>query len=152
MAILAAPVIFLGGCAVRTQGIWGGMSTLTLTPPLLTVVVSNNTRFVLAFEENGYPVMMGDQSGQLVRAHLAPGGTVSRGFYNFMGTRLIVITAKAYCPETGLPARIGTPDIGCTAGQYIGMDSRTFTLSQGQNYMAQDWVIAYIQAARTGAF
>lgn len=151
LAILLA-TIFLNGCAVRSGGRWQMSPRLSLTPPILTVVVTNNTFYSLSFSENGEPVMLQNpQTKEWKDAYVLPGGTVSRGYYSFIGSRQIVLTARAICPAGGIPPKPGQPNTGCNAGDYVGTESRSFYLYSGSDYRAENWEVNYVRLPR-GAY
>lgn len=150
--VLAILLVSLSGCAARRPGGSGWFSRITL-PPILTVVLTNNTVIPLEVFENGQPVMFRDQAGQWQKAILPPGGTVSRGFYNYLGQRDIVVTVSGICPKP----TVGTPEItgvtigtnkGCASGQYAGTASRRFYIYTDGQYHAEQWEINYLRGPR----
>jgi len=146
---IVVPWILSSGCAARSGGRWQMSPRFSLTPPILTVVVTNNTVFPLSFSENGEPVMVQNpQTKEWKDAYVLPGGTVSRAYYVFIGSRQIVLTARAICPAGGLPPKPGQPNTGCNAGDYAGTESRTFYLYSGSDYRAENWMVNNLQAPR----
>lgn len=147
LAILMATV-FLSGCAARTSGRWQISPRFSLTPPLLTLVLINNTTLPLEVFENGHLMTARDPAGQWHNIFVPSGGTVSRGYYNFMGSRQIVLTVTAKCPPTQVAASDEKRNAGCTPGQHMGTDSRSFYLYSGQDYRTEYWEINYLRAPR----
>ncbi len=147
VAIMAGMLVF-SGCT-RTGGQWRISPGISLTPPVLTIVVTNNTIYPLSFSQNGEPVMaQHPATKQWQDLYVLPGGTVSRGYYSFMGSRDIVLTARATCPVGGVPSKPGEPNTGCNAGQYVGTESRRFYVYSGSDYRTENWEINYVRLPR----
>ena len=138
---LVALVVFSTGCAVRTGG--GRMTSFSLTPPILTVVLTNNVNVPLEVLENGILATVKDSTGQYHDVVLNPGDTISRGYYNFMGSRDLIITVRGVCPTSGVEST------GCNkTGQYAGTDYRRFTIYTDGRYHAENWQIDYLRGPR----
>jgi len=141
LLVLAIFVIFFTGCAVRTGGYGGSISSFSLTPPLLTVVLTNNTNVPLEVLENGVLVGVKDSTGQYHDVVLNPGDTISRGYYNFMGSRDLIITVRGTCPPV--------VEVSCSKpGQYAGTDYRQFTIYTDGRYHTESWQINYLRGPR----
>lgn len=130
------------GCAVRTSGGSWRIPSISLVSPILTIVLINNTMVELEVFENGELVMAKNPaSGQLHRVVVPSGNTVSRGYYNFLGRRDIVITVRGVCPP------VPPTGAGCSPGQYVGTDSRSFYLYSGE-YRTEYWEVNYLRTPR----
>lgn len=140
LTVLVILVMLASGCAARSGG-WR-MSSLSLTPPLLTVVLVNNTNLPLEVFENGELVMIKDPAGNWHNVVVPPGGVVSRGYYNFMGSRELVVTVRGVCPD---PAPAGA---GCVPGQYAGTASRNFYIHTNGQYRTDHWEVNYLRGPR----
>lgn len=139
--LTAVMAFFMTGCVTTRGGGWGSFSPM---PALLTVVLTNNTTVALEVFENGSPVMLKDSKGKYHRVVLPSGNTVSRGYYNFTATRGLVITVKGICPP-----QTDQGNSGCSVGQYMGTESRTFQVrSNGSFQRAVNWEITNLRAPR----
>lgn len=140
MFLALVPVF--GGCAARSGG-GGRFSNFSLTPPLLTVVLINNVSVPIEVLENGELVGGKDQNGKWQPFVVMPGGVVSRGYYNFIGSRQLVITVRGICPNQATQLSKGSA--GCTPGQYLGTASRSFYIhTNGQRY-SEEWEVNYLR-------
>ncbi len=143
---LVTLLVVLSGCATaRRPGGSGWFSNLIL-PPILTVVLMNNTTVPIEVYENGQPVSFKDKAGNWYNAVLPSGGVVSRGYYNYLGRRDIVITVRGICPPT--PTEADKKTAGCTPGQYAGTASRNFYIYTDGQYRSESWEINYLQGPR----
>ncbi|MFA6269644.1 MAG: hypothetical protein WC657_00325 [Candidatus Paceibacterota bacterium] len=143
---LALSVMFLTGCVAARGGAgWGRLSSIA-TPPILTVVLTNNTTVPIEVYENGQVVAFKTTTGQFVNAIIPSGVTVSRGYYNFLGRRDIVITARGICPPT--PSEADRKSAGCQPGQYAGTASRRFTIRTDGRWHTEAWEINYLRGPR----
>src|SRR3990167_1849656 len=132
--------VLAGGCATTQGGGcgWGRLSSLA-TPPILTVVLTNNTNVPLEVFENGQPISIKGPDGQWHGVVLPSGNTVSRGYYNFLGRRDVVITVRGICPST--PPESDTRTAGCTPAQYPGTASRSFSVYTDGQCRTDFWEI-----------
>ncbi|KKQ78019.1 MAG: hypothetical protein A3A96_03040 [Candidatus Zambryskibacteria bacterium RIFCSPLOWO2_01_FULL_39_39] len=139
--------VLAGGCATTQGGGggWGRLSSLA-TPPILTVVLTNNTNVPLEVFENGQPISIKGPDGQWHGVVLPSGNTVSRGYYNFLGRRDVVITVRGICPST--PPESDTRTAGCTPGQYAGTASRSFYIYTDGQWRTDFWEIDYLRGPR----
>jgi len=115
-------------------------------PALLTIVVTNITVVPIEILVNGAPEGAKDASGQWHNFVVMPGGVVSKGFYNYLGMRQIVITARGICP-TNLP-EVDGKTLGCTPGQPVGTQSRIFTIVTDGYYHVEEFPVTYLQGFR----
>lgn len=148
LAIVAVLLAFLtSGCATRSNRSsgWGRLSSIAV-PPILTVVLTNNMTIPVEVYENGQPVSFKDKTGQYHNAMIPSGGTVSRGYYNFLGRRDIVITVRGICPPT--PVESDVKATGCAPGQYAGTATRRFYLYTDGQYHSDHWEINYLRGPR----
>jgi hypothetical protein len=143
--VLFVALLMLSGCATRRTGGGVGWFRSIALPPLLTIVLVNNTIDPMEVYENGRAVTVETSKG-VQKAVLQPGGVVSREYYNYLGRRDIVITVRAICPET--PPQSDRLRAGCTHGQYAGTDSRRFTLYTDGQYHTEEWQIDYLRGPR----
>lgn len=140
VVLAASLAIMASGCAARCPGGSGWFPNVV--PPILTIVLVNNTVVPLEVYENGQPISYRDTAGKWHNAILAPGGVVERGYHNFLGRRNIIITVRGMCP---VPAPAGA---GCVPGQYAGTASRDFYIYTDGRYHADRWEIRHLYGPR----
>ena len=142
-------VVLTSACATARSGgagrAWARISSVA-TPPILTVVLTNNTNLPIEVYENGSPVMFKDSSGNWQKGVIPSGGTVPREYYNFLGRRDIVITVQGICPPT--PPTATRRSAGCVPGQYAGTASRRFMIYTDGQFHADHWEIDYLRGPR----